>query len=123
VSFKGGDPSMASQAINPHIGARLRRLRKRLGFSLRHVGRQVGLSHQQIGKYESGKSHIKAETLAALAAVLKTTVEVIVGDIIDNETMHDPETTRLLHAFSKVKSPKSREYLIKVVEDYPKGAE
>jgi transcriptional regulator with XRE-family HTH domain len=112
---------MASQAIDPHIGARLRRLRKRLGLSLRHVGRQVGLSHQQIGKYESGKSHINSERLAALAAVLKTTVAVLLGEDYANNNdrpLNDDEQ-RLLNGFAKIKHPGSRMYIIKYVEDWP----
>jgi transcriptional regulator with XRE-family HTH domain len=123
IVIQGDDPSMASQAIDPAIGIRIRRLRQRLGLSLRHVSGQLGVTHQQVMKYEHGKSHINGETLAALATTLKTSVEVLIGKANDNETSLDDDAARLLNGFLKIKSPKLRAYVISIVENCPKVAE
>jgi transcriptional regulator with XRE-family HTH domain len=106
--------------IDRRIGARIRAHRKLRGLSLRAVAEHIGVTHQQIVKYESGATHIAAERLTVLAAILKTSVAVLVGEgrANDNEMLLDDEAVRLLNGFAKIKNPTTRTHIINLVEEW-----
>src|SRR4249920_1820161 len=114
---------MAHQAIDRLIGARVRVIRQSQKLSLRYVAERLGVSHQQLLKYERGKSRISSERLAALADILNTSVAVLVGEGSQPEDVTklllDDAEMRLLNGFAKIKHPGSRMYLIKMVENWP----
>jgi transcriptional regulator with XRE-family HTH domain len=61
-------------------GRRMRALRKARGFSADALGWHAGLNSRHIWRLESGKyQHAAAITLAAIAQVLGTTIEYLIG--------------------------------------------
>jgi transcriptional regulator with XRE-family HTH domain len=61
------------------IGARLRDLRKRQGMSQAELAAELGLNQTAISDYETGEARIHAAMLAALARVLRTSADEILG--------------------------------------------
>ena len=61
-------------------GRRMRGLRKARGFSADALGWHVGLSSRHIWRLETGKRQpVAAITMAAIAPVLNTTIEYLLG--------------------------------------------
>ena len=52
-----------AEAINRHIGDRLRVLRKKRGLSQGDLGAVLDVSFQQMGNYEKGKDRLSAGAL------------------------------------------------------------
>jgi transcriptional regulator with XRE-family HTH domain len=61
-------------AIDIHVGARLRQRRTLLGMSQEKLGEALGLTFQQVQKYERGANRIGAGRLHQIAAVLDVPV-------------------------------------------------
>jgi transcriptional regulator with XRE-family HTH domain len=61
-------------AIDIHVGARLRQRRTLLGMSQEKLGEALGLTFQQVQKYERGANRIGAGRLHQIADVLGVSV-------------------------------------------------
>jgi transcriptional regulator with XRE-family HTH domain len=61
------------------IGERIRELRKRQGLSQAELAAELGLNQTAISDYETGEARIHAAMLAALARVLRTSADEILG--------------------------------------------
>ena len=103
--------------IDLHLGKRLRRRRRLLGFTQQQVAEGVGIRFQQIQKYECGANRISAARLWQLAQVLDVPIsyfydglletpmrrerdgigEARVGDLVVRK-----ETQDLLHVYSQL---------------------
>ena len=66
-------PDMADE-IDLHLGKRLRRRRRLMGFTQQQLAVAVGVRFQQIQKYECGANRISAARLWQLAEALKVPV-------------------------------------------------
>lgn len=64
-----------SNAVDKHLGARLRHARLEIGKTQTEVGQALGVAFQQIQKYESGANRISAATLHELALLLGKPVQ------------------------------------------------
>lgn len=65
----GGDPR-SSDAVDRHIGARIRERRVALGLTLAQLAASLGISEQQAQKYERGLNRVSAGRLYAAARAL-----------------------------------------------------
>jgi len=61
------------------IGARLKRIRKKKGFSLRGLGKAAHVSHSFIADIESGRSKPSLDTLNSLAKALDVSILELTG--------------------------------------------
>src|SRR5574338_377341 len=61
------------------IGERLRELRKRQGMSQAELAAELGINQTAVSDYETGEARIHAAMLAALARVLRTSADEILG--------------------------------------------
>ena len=68
-------PLEAPNAIDVHVGMRVRLRRRLMGFSQERLAAGLGLSFQQVQKYESGANRISAGTLFELAESLGKPVQ------------------------------------------------
>ena len=66
------DRHFEAEAINRHIGDRLRVLRKKRGLSQADLGAVLDVSFQQMGNYEKGRHRLSAGALFLLARFLGT---------------------------------------------------
>ena len=61
-------------AIDMHVGARVRMRRLMLDMTQEKLGDALGLTFQQVQKYEKGANHIGAGRLQQLSAILQVSV-------------------------------------------------
>ncbi|HEX4860850.1 MAG TPA: helix-turn-helix transcriptional regulator [Rhizomicrobium sp.] len=62
-------------AIDAHVGARLRILRRGHGVSQSDLGAWLGVSYAQVQKYECGVDRVSAARLFQLARIFKVPME------------------------------------------------
>lgn len=74
AKIRKADEVTPSQAINLHVGQRLRMRRTMLGLSQEAVGNGVGVASQQVQKYETGTNVMNAIRLYEFAQFLKVPV-------------------------------------------------
>jgi len=86
----------SANAIDAHVGARIRLRRMMLGMSQEKLGEHLGITFQQIQKYEKGTNRVGASRIQAIARVLSVPVsfffeEAPGGDV--NEPTAGPDIT------------------------------
>lgn len=64
-----------ANAIDLHVGKRLRRRRRLLGLTQQQLAESVGIRFQQIQKYECGANRISASRLFELSEALHVPVQ------------------------------------------------
>lgn len=64
----------APDAIDRHVGARIRLRRNMLGVSQEKLAEGLGLTFQQVQKYEKGTNRVGASRLQHIAAILNTPI-------------------------------------------------
>lgn len=62
-------------AVDIHVGSRVRMRRMLLGISQEKLGNMLGLTFQQVQKYEKGANRIGASRLFALSSILGVPVQ------------------------------------------------
>ena len=67
--------SRAADAMDHHVGKRMKKRRSALGISRATLGDTLGISQQQVGKYESADTRISAGRLHQIAQELKVSVD------------------------------------------------
>ena len=60
-------------------GESLKSIRKRRGLTQKELGDKVGLTREAVASYEAGRSHLMDTTLLDFAAVLRVSVNQILG--------------------------------------------
>jgi transcriptional regulator with XRE-family HTH domain len=130
-------------AIDAHVGARVRLRRTLLGMSQERLGEAIGLTFQQVQKYERGANRIGASRLYELSRVLDVPVSFFFDDMPNDlpanrhqaptpaaEKESDPlakrETLELVRAYYRISSPSVRRRmfeLTKAVANTANGAE
>jgi DNA-binding transcriptional regulator YiaG len=68
-------------AIDVHIGRRIRIRRRLLGLNQTELARRIGVTFQQVHKYETGQSAVTAARLYALAAALGAPMDYFYDEI------------------------------------------
>jgi len=58
---------MAKDPIDPHVGARIRGLRRQLRLSQSDLAASLGLTFQQVQKYENGTNRVSASMMVRAA--------------------------------------------------------
>lgn len=74
------------EAIDLHIGKRLRRRRRLLGFTQQQLAETVGVRFQQIQKYECGANRITASRLFELARAVNVPVQYFFDGLVEVQT-------------------------------------
>jgi DNA-binding transcriptional regulator YiaG len=68
-------------AIDVHIGRRIRMRRRLLGLNQTELARRIGVTFQQVHKYETGQSAVTAARLYAIAMALGLPLEYFYDDL------------------------------------------
>lgn len=118
-----------AEAINRHIGDRLRVLRKKRDLSQADLGAVLGVSFQQMGNYEKGKDRLSAGALFMLARFLGTSPATffegltpsgsgMAEDGVDYEAKVErpPQSDKLDAAFGRIRSQRDRALAVALVE-------
>jgi transcriptional regulator with XRE-family HTH domain len=61
------------------IGKSLQLIRKRRGLTQKNLGERIGVTRESITAYEAGRTHLMDTTLLDMAAVLRVSVNEILG--------------------------------------------
>jgi DNA-binding transcriptional regulator YiaG len=69
------------EAIDVHIGRRIRSRRRLLGMNQSELARRIGVTFQQVHKYETGQSSTTAGRLYAISSALGVTFDYFYDDM------------------------------------------
>lgn len=78
-----------TNAIDHHVGQRIRRRRRLLGQTQQVLAQAVGIRFQQVQKYESGANRVSASRLYEIAEALDVPVQYFYEGLTSPE--HDPD--------------------------------
>lgn len=101
--------------IHRHIGERIRERRTQLGLSIRDMAERLGLTRQQVQKYETAVTAIKAGTLMLLADILEVPVGYFyqgLDDVARQAPEEDRDWPKLLRYWRAMRNPTLRATLI-----------
>jgi transcriptional regulator with XRE-family HTH domain len=119
-----------ANAVDRHVGVRIRTQRIVRGFSQTELGKAVGITFQQVQKYEKGTNRVSASRLQQIANVLEVTPDFFfdgasakaVGDsgceevaVID-EFISSRDGVALSQAFTRIRDVKIRRSIVLLVE-------
>lgn len=129
------NPDGSPNAIDVHVGSRVRLRRTLLGMSQERLGKELGLTFQQVQKYERGANRIGASRLYDLCRVLDvpvsfffddmseaTPVEVTASTPVEAEVQQGPdpmakrETLELVRAYYKIGDPHLRRRIFELAK-------
>ena len=108
-------------AIDVHVGGRIRQRRTELGLSQTKLADALDLTFQQVQKYETGANRVGASRLYDISHVLRVPVE----HFFDGLTKSEPEskdvpmnrnTVELVRAYYKVTNPRVRKQLFETAK-------
>ena len=119
-------------AVDVHVGARIRLRRTLLGMSQSALGEAVGLTFQQIQKYERGANRVSASRLWEFSQVLDVPPSFFFDDLpegVANRTESVPvaadaetnvlakrETLELVRAYYKIADPSVRKRMFELTK-------
>jgi transcriptional regulator with XRE-family HTH domain len=118
-------------AIDKHVGSRLRMRRMMLGMSQEKLGEAFSLTFQQVQKYEKGVNRMGASRLQHAADILQVTVPFFFegapgGHELSttapsltyvNEFVYSEDGMRLIRAFMRIARPAVRRRIVELVQE------
>src|SRR3979490_60535 len=122
-------------AIDKHVGSRLRARRVMLGMSQEKLGDAFGLTFQQVQKYEKGVNRMGASRLQQAADILEVAVpfffegapgghkmgEEAPSPAYVNEFVSSEDGLRLIKAFMRIARPGVRHRIVNLVQEIAAG--
>jgi transcriptional regulator with XRE-family HTH domain len=115
-------------AVDAHVGARVRMVRVNRGLSQRDLAKPLGLTFQQVQKYEKGANRIGSGRLSRIAGLLGVEVSfffegapgarpngdaALSPDVI--EMMGGQQFARMARAFGKIEDARTRTLIADLV--------
>ena len=129
----------APEAVDVHIGRRVRERRTLLGISQAELAEELGLTFQQVQKYERGTNRISAGRLHSISDILGVPINYFFDGILSPfnkvsqkiglsvssaEHRHDPmlnrETLELVRAYYKINDPLIRRRIFELTKQLGK---
>jgi len=118
-----------AQKIDRMIGRNIRIHRLAKKMSQTELGEHLGVSFQQVQKYENGVNRVGSGRLYQMATILDVRVSTLFKDGERADKAHDsglldlltePQSVRLIRAFSKITDSTVRRSLIQLAEKFAK---
>jgi len=97
------------------IGARLREIRVRRGFTQDQLAEMVDVTFQQIQKYENGSNRMNTDKLQVVAQALAVPVSSFFEDNSDDERLLSAQEVKMIKGFRSIESSEVREFLVNCV--------
>ncbi len=132
-------------AIDVHVGGRMRLRRTLLGLSQEKLGEAIGLTFQQVQKYERGTNRVGASRLFDLSRVLDVPVSYFFDDMSSKVAKQSPrlaiglaeapaqsyqpdpmakrETLELVRSYYKIGSPSVRKRVFELTKALAKASQ
>ena len=122
-------PRPRANAIDAHVGCRVRTRRTLLGLNQTQLGEALGITYQQVQKYERGSNRIGASRLYHLSKILDVPVSYFYEDMPEElgeapqpaerpsreerelDIMHKRETLELVRAYYRIEDAEVRQRL------------
>ena len=103
------------------IGKMLQYIRKRRGFTQKELGEKIGLTREAIASYEAGRSNLMITTLLDMAAVLRVSVNEILG--LERQAVETTITRRWAKRMEIIESlPESvKKHILRTLDDVIKA--
>jgi transcriptional regulator with XRE-family HTH domain len=103
------------------IGKSLQSIRKRRGLTQKELGEKIGLTREAVASYEAGRSHLMDTTLMDMAAVLRVSVNQILG--LERQAAEAPVTRRWAKRMAVIESlPESvKKHILRTLDDVIKA--
>ena len=126
----------ASNAIDAHVGSRMRMRRMMLGMSQEKLGDALGLTFQQVQKYEKGANRMGSSRLQQAADILGVAVPFFFEGATGGTFTPDLSTLspayiddfvttsdglRLAKAFMRIPKPAVRHHIVALVKEIAGG--
>ena len=122
--------SKQANAIDIHVGLRIRAARLAAGLSQERLGNELGVTFQQVQKYEKGSNRVGASRLSNAAKVLSVPVSFFFeneaggekspqandGLLAITEALSTPEGIRIARALAQISDPNVRRRLADLLE-------
>ena len=83
-----------NNAIDVHVGRRVRLRRTLLGMSQEQLGEALNITFQQVQKYERGSNRISASRLWDIAQILDVPISFFFDDMTDDTAANSPRKVR-----------------------------
>ena len=128
------------EAVDVHVGSRVRQRRTMLGMSQEKLGEALGLTFQQVQKYERGANRIGASRLHHIAEVLDVPISYFFEELspvyskkrgqkglaeAQADYEHDPmakrETLELVRSYYKIKDARLRRRVFELTKQLGKS--
>ena len=128
------------EAVDVHVGGRVRQRRAMLGMSQEKLGEALGLTFQQVQKYERGANRIGASRLHHISEVLDVPINYFFEDIspsftkkrgkaglseaqaeYDRDPMAKRETLELVRSYYKISDPRVRRRIFELTKQLGKS--
>ncbi len=122
--------SKQANAVDVHVGLRIRAARLAAGLSQERFGHELGVSFQQVQKYEKGSNRVGASRLSDAAKILAVPVSFFFendeginnsrnandGLLALTEALSTPEGIRIARALGHISNPNLRRRLADLLE-------
>ena len=128
-----------NNAVDMHVGKRVRLRRTLLGMSQEQLGASLNITFQQVQKYERSANRISASRLWDIAQIVDVLISYFFDDMsdevmkspprrisrgsehaVDDEASRDPmarrETLELVRTYYSIKKPKVRKKITEMVK-------
>ena len=120
---RGRNDDGSPNAVDVHVGARMRLRRTLLGMSQSVLGEAIGLTFQQVQKYERGANRVGASRLFDLSHVLDVPVSFFFDDMNEATLKASPVfvikgEAPAAHSQSFDKDPMARRETLELVRAY-----
>ncbi|MEK9849279.1 MAG: helix-turn-helix transcriptional regulator [Candidatus Puniceispirillum sp.] len=114
-----------NNAIDMHVGKRVRLRRTLLGLSQEQLGADLNITFQQVQKYERGTNRISASRLWDISQILDVPINYFFDDMSENTMRNSPRwiargddpEEMVIHRF---KDPMARRETLELVRTYYK---
>jgi len=122
--------SKQANAVDVHVGLRIRAARLAAGLSQERFGHELGVSFQQVQKYEKGSNRVGASRLSDAAKILAVPVSFFFendeginnsrnandGLLAMTEALSTPEGISIARALGQISNPNLRRRLADLLE-------
>ena len=121
-----------ANAVDTHVGQRIRDKRNERGMSQTEVANALGVTFQQVQKYERGTNRVSASRLFDLSRILSVPVQYFFEGLNnqttpiekeDDNVIHlmKPDTVELVEAYYKIENPQVRRLILSTIRSISFG--
>jgi transcriptional regulator with XRE-family HTH domain len=115
-------------AVDIHVGGRIRTRRLMIGMNQEPLARSLGLTFQQIQKYEGGANRVSASRLSQITEILGVPISHFFSDLEPDgaapsahdrearERLQRPETIELVRAYYGSADQRTRHQFLEMVK-------